>query len=231
VAGEAERLIHSTVLPSKIAFLSRQILQPGRLGRPCGGELNMGRILVFLCLLLVPLANAAADDAEDKYQALLAAAKQGNPPVDWQALRFAYADSPDFDYMGARTASQHQKMLQAFSDGDFGGALAMAKLILDQTYVDIDAHRISSGANRHLGKTVLAEREHAITEGLIKSITTGDGLTPSSAFTVISAREEYELFFSVGLKVTRQTLVRTEGHAYDLMSTVGPPERRKTTIS
>jgi hypothetical protein len=68
-------------------------------------------------------------------------------------------------------------------------------------------------------KAAAAQREHDITAGLIKSIMTGDGLTPQTAFTVITVHEEYALFHILGLDVTQQALVNENGHGYDLMST------------
>jgi uncharacterized protein DUF4919 len=180
----------------------------------------MGRILAFLCLLLVPLADAAANDAEDKYLALLSAAKQNAGPVDWQALRFAYADSPDFDLMGDRTEAIRHEMIQAFNKDDFATALAKAKLIIDQAYIDLDAHWVAAAAHKHLGDVPAAQKEHDITAALMKSIMTGDGSTQETAFTVITVHEEYALLHILGLDVTRQTLVNENGHGYDLMSTV-----------
>ena len=55
----------------------------------------------------------------------------------------------------------------------------------------------------------------------MNSLMTGDGLTPKTAYTVISVQEEYELLHALGLKVTRQALAKIDSHAYDVMTTEG----------
>ena len=180
----------------------------------------MVRILILLCLMLVPLVDASAGDAKEKYLALLKIAKENPGQVDWQALRFAYSDTLEFDVFGRRTAEHRQKMVQAFSAGNFTDALAEAELVMDQDSTDIDAHRVAAEAYRQLGRNAQGDKEHAIAQALIGSIATGDGLTPSTAFAVISVAEEYEVFRAIGLGVTRQTLAKIDDHSFDLMSTV-----------
>ncbi len=180
---------------------------------------NVARILVFLGLLLVPLAEAVANDAEGKYLALLSAAGRNPGSVDWQALRFAYADSPDFDLLGQGTEAMRREMIQAYNKGEFAGALDKAKQIIDKVYVDLDAHWVAAAASKHLGDAAAAQREHDITANLMKSIMTGDGLTQARAFTVITVHEEYALLHILGLDVARQALVNENGHGYDVMST------------
>jgi hypothetical protein len=181
----------------------------------------MGRIVVLLCLLLVPIASAEANDAEDKYQVLLQAAKDNPATVDWQALRFAYADCPDFDLLGDASSAARHDMFQAFEDGNFPLALAQARVIINRVYVDIEAHRIAAIGYKHAGDLKSFAAEKSISESLMNSVMTGDGLTPKTAYTVISVQEEYELLHALGLKVTRQALAKIDSHAYDVMTTEG----------
>jgi hypothetical protein len=53
-------------------------------------RLMLALAAAILCAVAPPAADA--QDAEAKYQALLAAAKADPAAADWQALRFAYAD-------------------------------------------------------------------------------------------------------------------------------------------
>src|SRR5262249_27950743 len=118
--------------------------------------------LAFLCLLLSWVPVAAAADASASYQALVAAAKRGDGTVDWQKLRFAYSESPDFDLFGVKTQALREKMSAAFRAGDFAGAVAQAKLVLDQVYVDIDAHVVCDLGYRKLGDATRAKQHHDI---------------------------------------------------------------------
>jgi hypothetical protein len=179
----------------------------------------MKRILLSVCLLLAQAEYAAASEGADKYQALLSAARQGTAPVDWQALRFAYADSPAFDLTDDGTQAARRAMIEAVNKGDFAGALAKATVIIDKVYVDLDAHWVAALANKELGNAAAGHKEHDIALGIIKSIMTGDGLTAQTAFTVIDVHEEYALLHALAITVTRQALVTTGGHSYDVMST------------
>ncbi len=179
----------------------------------------MLRAALVLCLLFV-LIPAHAGDNGATYQALVAAAKQGNGPVDWQAIRFAYADTTDFDPFGAGTAAERKKMFDAFNAGDVAAALQEAMRLLDRVFVDIDARIVCELAYQKLGDAAQAKTHHEALIGLLKSIRTGDGRTPATAFTVISVGEEYGMLHALGLQRTKQTLVRDGGHAYDRLDTV-----------
>jgi len=181
-------------------------------------------IALFMLLLSFPQVLAAqvlaADEAASKYQDLLAIAKSGQRPVDWQALRFAYASSPEFDLLGLKSQKTREAMNEAMRTNDYAGALAQANLILDQNYVDIDAHIIGEIANSKLGNSEEAKKHHEITIGLLRSIHSGDGKTPESAFTVITIGEEYSLIRVMGLRRNSQALITKGGHSYDVLEVV-----------
>jgi hypothetical protein len=181
---------------------------------------NAFAALLVLLALAAALPAAAFDGAsEARYQSLLAAAKTGGQPIDWSALRFAFADSAEFDLSGDRTDEARKAMFAAINAGDDKAALVQAKLILDQDYVDIDAHVAADLAWQHLGDAAAAKREHDIALGLLRSIRTGDGSTPQTAFTVISVSEEYAMMRAFDLKVTDQALIQAGGHSYDRLNT------------
>jgi hypothetical protein len=175
----------------------------------------LGRIVIMV-LLLTCLPAAAANDADTKYRELVTAAKSGQP-VDWQALRFAYADSSGFDLVGRKSADARKAMNEALRASDYAGALVQANLIIDQAYVDIDAHIVSDIANTKLGNAAEAKKQHAIVIGLLQSIRTGDGKTPETAFTVITVGEEYSLIRVLGLRRQQQVLIAKGGHHYDVL--------------
>ena len=176
----------------------------------------------FAALLLVlamaaALPAAAFDGAsETRYQTLLAAAKAaGDQPVDWAALRLAYADSAEFDLSGDRTDAARKAMFAALNAGDDKAALVQARLILDQDFVDIDAHVAADLADEKLGDAAGAKHEHDIVVGLLRSIRTGDGSSPAQAFTPISVGEEYAMMRAFDMKVSGQALIQAAGHSYD----------------
>jgi hypothetical protein len=185
----------------------------------------MRGILVGLALLLSLGAAlpAAGFDAESEahYQALLAQAKAGGlKPIDWQALRFAYSNSAEFDLFGTRTDAARKAMFAAVNARDFKAAIVQAGLIIDQDYVDIDAHVVLDLASEQLGDTAAAKREHEIVVGLLQSIRTGDGSSQDEAFTVIMVGEEYAMMRAFGFAVESQALAPSGGHSYDLLHVV-----------
>lgn len=176
----------------------------------------MVRMMILLSVLLLPFAETlAADAATDRYRAMVAAAEQGDKPVDWQALRFAYAESADFDLSGEGTMPLRLEMFKAYQAGDWQGAIAKASQVIDKAFVNIDAHVISQICYRQLGDEAKAAAHFRIGRGLVDSIRTGDGRSPESAYTVISVDEEYSLMRILGLEAKQQTLMNTNGHSYD----------------
>ena len=179
----------------------------------------MKRLLILLCLLAIPAGSSFASDANDRYLALLQAAKTSHGPVDWQALRLAYAESTMFDLDDLGTATARQGMFQSLKDDNDATALSYAKKIIDKNYVDIDAHRVAALAYKALDDDDSAAIEQDIAAGLIKSVMTGDGQTPKTAFTVITVHEEYAVIHALGRDVTRQALISDGGHSYDMLET------------
>jgi hypothetical protein len=174
---------------------------------------------LLLLLAFAPPPAAAFDGAsEARYQSLLAAAKAGDQPIDWAALRLAYADSAEFDLMGSRTDEARTAMFQALNAADYKAALVQAGKVIDQDYVDIDAHVVADLADQRLGEAAAAKRQHDIVLGLLRSVRTGDGSTPATAFSVISVGEEYAVMRAFAMKVTSQALIRDGGHSYDQLN-------------
>lgn len=173
----------------------------------------------LMVMALGGMARAATDAPEARYQTMLAAAKADPAHVDWQALRFAFADQPDFMALDLSLNDARRKMLDARRVGDLKAMLTQANAILDKDFVDGQAHLEAGVAMNALGQAD-GPREQALAVAIFRSIQTGDGLTPTTAFTVISISEEYQLMFARQRKVTRQSLQRTGGHAYDVLDTV-----------
>ena len=180
----------------------------------------MRRITLPLGLALALVASAAsaavvAQDAEGRYQTLLAAAKAHAPNADWTALRLAYADRPGFKAFTHRAA--RREMLQAANAGNCAQALQSAKAVIEDTYVDADAHMIAAYCEDAVGKPIAAKLDRDIGAGLLNSIETGDGFSPATAFAVIDVDEEYAVTRALGLRVASQTLIQQGGHAYDVL--------------
>jgi hypothetical protein len=177
-------------------------------------------LIPAILIAVVSPAGAAQNAAETRYQSLVADAKAGKT-VDWQAMRFAYADRPGFKAVDADLDTVRREMYAARKADNFPDLLAKANQIIAQDYADGEAHLMAGTALTVLGQKDLADRERAIAVGLLKSIMTGDGLSAASAFTVISVHEEYELINARQRRSKGQSLKNEGGHAYDVIETVG----------
>ena len=178
------------------------------------------------------LAAASADaavvsqDAEGRYQVLLAQAKANAPHADWGQLRLAFAARPGFRVFAQSAAKR--EMLKDANSGDCAHALSTAKAVIAEAYVDADAHMVAAFCEDAGGDPTAAKLDRDIGAGLIKSIETGDGLSPQAAFTVIDIDEEYALMRALGQKVGSQALVQQGGHAYDALQTTDAKGQQAT---
>ena len=180
-----------------------------------------------LALSLLGAASSAAvatQDAEGRYQALLAAAKIAAPNVDWSQLRLAYAERPGFQVF-AQSAARRQ-MLQAANASNCKDALPSAKAVIAENYVDVDAHFIAAYCEESSGDASESKLDRDIAVGLVRSIQTGDGLTPNAAFTPITVDEEYAVMRALGLKVESQALTQQGAHSYDVLHTLNEKGER-----
>ena len=179
---------------------------------------------VALALILTVAAptHAAPDPkVEARYAQALAAAKAGPPDaVDWQAFRFAYADSAEFDPEGIKVEDAKKAMFAALNAHDAAQAIAQAGKVLADNFADIDAHIVLDLAYAQTGAAADEAREHATVLAILRSIRTGDGASPAQAFTVISVGEEYQVMRAFVMTVQGQALVEADGHSYDRLSVV-----------
>ncbi|HKF72868.1 MAG TPA: DUF4919 domain-containing protein [Stellaceae bacterium] len=147
---------------------------------------------------------------------MLARAKNGEPGVDYQALRFAYAAKPDFNSYGLTRVSHRDAMFKAYQAGDCATAVKEASGLIEVNFVNIDAHIVSDICYSRLGNDAERTRHRAIAAGLIHSITdSGDGRTQQTAYVVISVDEKYRVLRLLGLKPGRQSLVGGDGYKFD----------------
>ena len=159
---------------------------------------------------LVPAAN---------YDELLAQAKRDSTSVDFQTLRYAYADSDSYDPYNAKEGELRVAMVKAFAEKDCGAAIKNAQAILERNYLYIEAHMIADLCYRRSNELQQAKHHEQMARGLFASITaSGNGKTPKTAYVVISVPEEYSVLSMSGLKRTRQALLRLEGHRYDRLT-------------
>jgi uncharacterized protein DUF4919 len=175
-----------------------------------------------------PAATTQKQPAQDKskndaaYDALLKRVKDGDKTVDFKELRMAYADSSHYSPYGG-DGDAEKAMFAALNSEKWDEALSQSSKILEENYVNIDAHVVADIANRKKGDTEKADFHTFVAKGLIHSITSsGDGKSTDKAFVVISTDEEYTLLRLLGLRPMGQALLNENGHSFDKLTAVDP---------
>lgn len=176
----------------------------------------------------VAKAGDVAKDARTKYDILLESLLQRVKGKDsalgdtkalskaFRELRFAYAETPQYNPYGGIKAEVKSVMLEAVHNNEYNQALQYAEKILKENFVDIDAHFVASKAYGKTGNKEKADYHWAIVRLLIQSILgDGDGDKPETAMEVISVDEEYIILSVKGLRSISYTTVQANGHNYD----------------
>jgi hypothetical protein len=150
-------------------------------------------------------APQSATPAPTTYGMLVDRVKAADRTVDFTELRMAFTETPA--YRGMMMGS-YQPLWRTLNARDFEGALKVADRVLEQDYVEPNAHMVAAAAHRELGHTEQAEFHSFVADGLLRSITSkGDGKTIETAYHVIDISEEYALFRSMSLTVKAQSIV------------------------
>ena len=109
-------------------------------------------------------------------------------------------------------------MSAALAAKDFPTALKNAEAVLENEYVNMDAHFVAFVSNRELGAPDKAEFHRTVFRGLIDSIrNSGDGKSEDKAWIVINVHEEYVMLRVLGFRPGEQSLLHKNGHSYDVM--------------
>ncbi|MEO6393713.1 MAG: DUF4919 domain-containing protein [Pyrinomonadaceae bacterium] len=161
-------------------------------------------------------AQIPQTDQKETYDALVKRVKGGDLKVDFGAMRQAYTETPGFSGYGN---SGKYEMYGALNQKKFKDALSLAEKRLEKVYVDLNGHYVAMIANSELKQSDKAEFHRQVFLGLVDSIVRGhDGLTPATAYDVISIDEEKLVISYLGFEFSgSQALVQDSGHAYDRM--------------
>jgi hypothetical protein len=165
---------------------------------------------------------AAAFAARKKFQAgyvdLIKRAAEGDPSVDFSALRAAYPYTDQWDPFGNKTAALMDQAAAATKGKDCATALGKLDEVLKLDFTIDAAHALRSDCLAESGNAPASKIESGIADGLIRSLmNSGDGNSQRTAYVVMTEREEMDVLANrhLVLKI-RQTQVRgTDGHFYD----------------
>lgn len=161
-----------------------------------------------LGMALMP-APAPADPAGD-FKALVTAAEDGDPGVDFTIMREAYAQIPEYDPYGTKTIQLMRDGEAAYLAKDCKTALVKFAAAIALNFTLSDAHSLSADCLEKQGDKKGEAREDAIAQGLFYSIlASGDGGSPDTAFQVVTRHEEAVVLAVEGLNGKGLETLRT----------------------
>jgi Domain of unknown function (DUF4919) len=189
----------------------------------------MRKTALALGFLLLPVA-AWADPASD-YAALISAAQDGDPGVDYTVMRQTYTQTPDYDPQGKKTDGLMRDAQAAYIAKDCKTALGKFKMAITFNFTLSDAHALSADCLELQGDKKGSAREEAIAQGLFSSILiSGDGKGPNTAFWVVTRHEEEEILAVAGLDGKGQTTLTTKQGPVDKFATTDAKSGKKGTL-
>ena len=134
-------------------------------------------------------------------------------------MRDAYAESPGYQPYGATRDVLKQSLREAFNAQICTKVQADAERVLNEIYIDIEAHLLSARCFELGGEAAKAGFHRAVAKGLMDSIvTSGNGKTTQSAFAVVAIDEEYAVLSALRWRLVDQSLIEEDGHSYDRMN-------------
>jgi hypothetical protein len=125
-------------------------------------------------------------------------------------LRMDYSKSPKTEFYPTwRLAPEHEELVKAYKAGEIDRVVQIADSWLKKCPIDADTHLRVAMCFKEKGDLPNYTYHLNIFYGLLRSITSsGDGLTPETAFKVVSIHEEYSLLQEIGAKLEKQSLVK-----------------------
>jgi hypothetical protein len=167
-------------------------------------------IAVIVCQ---SLAAVAADGGSALHSPPADKQNAAHPYHNWKKLpnfgklRQEYGERDDFDII-CDLAGNFAEEMALYHDKKWPKLLRVSDAALDQCPVDINSHMMKAIALSHLSRKAEAEIHGKWGSGLIDSIlNSGDGLTPETAWVVISVSEEYTILHMLDLKSHEQALL------------------------
>lgn len=191
---------------------------------------------VFLLSVIVMLLCQGAANCDDKpdpvkdYYSLITRLKSGDTSVDYEKLRYSFAQTKEYDPYG-KYPEERKAMLKALDNKEYEAAVNHAHAVLAKNYLDMESHFVCSIAYREDGNAKMNAFHTTVLKGLIGSLyRSGNGQSQETAYIVISTDEEYFMFNMNGYRTIRQSLTEKNGMHFDKMEVENEKSGVKSTI-
>jgi len=151
--------------------------------------------------------------------------------TDFFTLRMAYTKTLEWDPYDTELSAKYNTIRSLIDSSELAAALKITESILEQRFVDIDAHLYNGYIYKKLGEVAKSDYHYKINKGLIESIcVSGDGRSAQTAFIVISTTEEYCLLSWFNLYSDQQALLTADGHNFDLLKAIDQKTKKEYDI-
>jgi len=156
------------------------------------------------------------------YYSKLDSIKKGQT-IDFFSLRMAYTKTNDYSPYSTDLSDSLKKSSTLIDSFMYDQALQLLTSIQEHNFVNIISHLYCGYIYKQLGDSIKSDYHYNIYDGLLTSIyESGDGLSPKTAFLVITTKEEYALINWFRLQFNRQSLLTSDGYSFDLMDVTDP---------
>jgi len=189
--------------------------------------------LVFIVFMLLSasmfVTGSTYAEEKNSYAVLLQRVQAFDRTVDFRALRLSYSETREYNpYLND---INQDLMLSLLHEKRYEDALLVARVILKDNYVDIDAHLVCEIIYDKIKKSEQSNYHRFVVRGLLDSIyASGDGSTPEKAYVVIDVREEYSILDANGLESIKHSTLRLGDHNYDKMEVRNPETGEKMVL-
>jgi hypothetical protein len=187
-----------------------------------------GSILAFLVIgwSLPGVLLLAADDApgkkqdDQRFEALLAAAKKDPEKADWKMLRHAFAKTSRYKPYNFMWKGEVEKLRKDVEGDDAKGTETTLKTLLDREgFMRLELHALAFAFYEKTGQAEKALLHKKFIDGFRSVIfVPGRGLSLEKSIEVLFMEEEYMVLRSLDVRVKKQGLVKHEGHWFDVFT-------------
>jgi len=142
---------------------------------------------------------------------------------DFFTLRMAYTKTPDYSPYGISMGDSLKEIRKRIESNQYKKALQILNNVQKIEFVNILSHLYCGYIYRETGDSIQSEYHYFIYQSLLKSILhSGDGVSPKTAYIVISTKEEYLFLDWFNLNYSSQSLMHQDGFSFDVFSTTDP---------
>jgi len=158
-----------------------------------------------------------------EYRRLLAEAQQLSFTLDFDELRRAFVESPEYNPYGGVKLAGLAEAYNSVEESEFEACLKHVDKVLADNYMSLEAHMIGVVCSGRSADFEREDRHRYMVEGLMESIEgSGDGRTQDSAYHTISTSELRGFVRLKGLQVLEQSIVYDQRGIYDKMQVRDP---------